>query len=54
MPSKGESLIEAYEKWRGWADAKVCCDYAFHVSVTWWSPKVAAEMETLAKEKGGC
>ena len=52
IPQKGESLLEAYEKWRGWADAKVCCDYALHVAVTWWSDKVAEEMEILTKEHG--
>ena len=53
IPQKGESLLEAYDKWRGWADAKVCCDYGFHVAVTWWSDMVAKEMETLTTEKGG-
>ena len=52
LDQKGVSLLEAYDKWRGWADAKVCCDYAFHVGVTWWGEKTAAEMETLVKEKG--
>ena len=52
LGNKGESLLEAYETWRGWADAKVCCDYGLHVGVTWWSDKVAEEMVVLAKEKG--
>nr|XP_060631738.1 dihydropyrimidinase [Anolis sagrei ordinatus]XP_060631739.1 dihydropyrimidinase [Anolis sagrei ordinatus]XP_060631740.1 dihydropyrimidinase [Anolis sagrei ordinatus] len=52
IPQKGGSLIEAYEKWRGWADPKVCCDYALHVAVTWWSDKVKEEMKILAQEKG--
>ncbi|XP_070564718.1 dihydropyrimidinase-like isoform X4 [Ptychodera flava] len=52
IPGKGESLLAAYEKWRGWADPKVCCDYSFHVAVTWWSSTVAEEMEVLTKEKG--
>lgn len=30
----------------------VCCDYAFHVAVTWWNDEVGEEMETLVKEKG--
>ncbi|XP_041366411.1 dihydropyrimidinase-like isoform X2 [Gigantopelta aegis] len=52
IDGKDMSLLEAYEKWRGWADPKVCCDYGLHVAVTWWSDSVAKEMEVLAHEKG--
>lgn len=52
IPSNGQSLLEAYSQWRQWADPKVNCDYSFHVAVTWWSEKVAEEMEVLCKEKG--
>ncbi|XP_074659786.1 dihydropyrimidinase-like isoform X2 [Tubulanus polymorphus] len=52
MPQKGVPLLEAFERWRGWADPKVCCDYGFHVAVTWWCDSVAKEMEVLTKEKG--
>eukprot|EP00118_Oscarella_pearsei_P002890 m.12084 g.12084 ORF g.12084 m.12084 type:complete len:498 (+) comp23794_c0_seq4:30-1523(+) len=52
IPSKGESLLLAYDKWRSWADEKVCCDYSFHVAVTWWSEQVSKEMGILCKEKG--
>ncbi|PSN53070.1 Dihydropyrimidinase [Blattella germanica] len=52
IPKKGESLIEAYESWRQKADEKVCCDYALHVAVTWWSDKVKEEMEQLCKDHG--
>lgn len=41
IPQKGCSLIEAFDTWKSWADPKVCCDYALHVAVTWWSNKVA-------------
>lgn len=40
LPEKNESLLEAYEKYRLAADSKTCCDYALHVGVTWWGPKV--------------
>ena len=30
----------------------VCCDYSFHVGITWWSDIVAADMEILTKSKG--
>ncbi|XP_063055024.1 dihydropyrimidinase [Engraulis encrasicolus] len=52
IPQKGASLLEAYEKWRATADAKVCCDYSLHVAVTWWAEAVKKEMETLVREKG--
>ena len=52
IEKKGESLLDAYDQWRSWADKKVCCDYALHVAVTWWSDKVAEEMKTLVDEKG--
>ncbi|KAM4687878.1 dihydropyrimidinase isoform 2-T2 [Discoglossus pictus] len=52
IPKKGESLIEAFNTWRGWADPKVCCDYALHVAVTWWSDKVKEEMGILVRDKG--
>ncbi|XP_021922445.1 dihydropyrimidinase isoform X3 [Zootermopsis nevadensis] len=52
IPKKGESLIEAYRSWREKADEKVCCDYALHVAVTWWSDRVKEEMEQLCKNDG--
>ncbi|MBV99058.1 Dihydropyrimidinase-related protein 5, partial [Eschrichtius robustus] len=52
LPDKETSLVDAYEKCRGLADPKVCCDYALHVGIPWWAPKVKAEMETLVREKG--
>ncbi|XP_010347586.1 dihydropyrimidinase isoform X2 [Saimiri boliviensis] len=52
IPQKGDSLIEAFETWRSWADPKVCCDYSLHVAVTWWSDQVKEEMKILAQDKG--
>ncbi|KAH8417325.1 hypothetical protein KR222_008875 [Zaprionus bogoriensis] len=52
LPKKHESLVEAYDKWRSWADPKVCCDYALHVGITWWSRSVSEEMGILSKELG--
>ena len=52
IPAKNESLLAAYDRWRQWADAKVCCDYSFHVAVTWWSDQVRQEMETIVNDRG--
>ncbi|XP_013098892.2 dihydropyrimidinase isoform X1 [Stomoxys calcitrans] len=52
LPDKGESLIDAYHRWRSWADPKVCCDYALHVGVTWWSKLVSDEMKILCQNLG--
>lgn len=48
LPEKNESLLEAYEKCRSSADSKTCCDYALHVGVTWWGPKVLQHCASLA------
>lgn len=40
LPDKEISLLDAYEKCRSLADPKVCCDYALHMGITWWAPKV--------------
>lgn len=41
LPDKETSLLDAYEKCRSLADPKVCCDYALHMGITWWAPKVS-------------
>jgi len=51
-PSKGESLLTAFDRWRQWADAKVCCDYSFHVAITSWSEQVSHDMQTIVNDKG--
>ncbi|CAF1218237.1 unnamed protein product [Adineta ricciae] len=52
IPSKEQSLLEAYAQWRERADAKVCCDYGLHAAITTWNEQVAKDMEVLTKEKG--
>lgn len=52
MPGKGESLLDAYDKWRNWADAKVCCDYSLHVAVPTFNDRLKQEMDALVKERG--
>jgi dihydropyrimidinase len=51
IPAPKQSLIEAYDQWREWAEKSVA-DYSFHVAVTWWDESVHAEMATLVNERG--
>jgi len=51
IPDPQENILEAYKKWRGWAE-KAAGDYSFHVAITWWSEQVRKDMGTLVKEEG--
>eukprot|EP00049_Salpingoeca_infusionum_P003301 m.65316 g.65316 ORF g.65316 m.65316 type:complete len:771 (-) comp12051_c0_seq4:2674-4986(-) len=51
IPNPGQSLMEAYQTWRGWAE-KAACDYSFHVAVTWWDDSVHEDMGKLVAEHG--
>ncbi|CAH1240880.1 DPYS [Branchiostoma lanceolatum] len=47
MPSMGTVAVDDF-----CTGTKVCCDYSFHMAVTWWNDKVGEEMETIVKERG--
>lgn len=51
IPNPGQSLMEAYRTWRGWAE-KAAADYGFHVAVTWWDDSVHHDMGVLVQEEG--
>jgi dihydropyrimidinase len=51
IPDPGQSLLEAFHTWRGWA-RKSASDYTFHVAVTWWDDTVHEEMGTLVRKHG--
>ncbi|HBS17860.1 MAG TPA: dihydropyrimidinase, partial [Halomonas sp.] len=51
IPSPGQSLLEAFETWQGWAE-KAATDFAFHVAITWWDESVKEEMGTLVRDHG--
>jgi len=51
IPAPQESLLDAFHKWRGWAE-KSACDYSLHVAVTWWDDSVRQDMIKLATEHG--
>jgi dihydropyrimidinase len=51
IPDPKEPLMDAFRKWRGWAE-KAAADYSFHVAVTWWDESVHRDMGTLVKDEG--
>jgi dihydropyrimidinase len=51
IPNPKQSLMGAYQTWRGWAE-KSAGDYSFHVAVTWWDETVKRDMGTLVQEEG--
>lgn len=51
IPDPGQSLMEAFHTWRGWAE-KAAADYAFHVAITWWDESVQRDMGTLVEQHG--
>jgi dihydropyrimidinase len=51
IPSPQQSLMEAYQTWRGWAE-KSASDYSFHMAITWWDESVKRDMGTLVREEG--
>lgn len=53
VPGKGETLMEAFEKWRKWADEKVCCDYALKMAIPRHDPSVEDEMSSLTTAEIG-
>ena len=46
-------MIDAYNKWRGWADEKVCCDYSLHMAITYWNDNVHREMGQVCNDERG-
>ncbi|NDA64134.1 MAG: dihydropyrimidinase [Chitinophagia bacterium] len=51
IPSPQQSLMEAYQIWRNWAN-KSASDYSFHVAVTWWDDSVYSDMGKLVRDCG--
>ncbi|SFU31123.1 dihydropyrimidinase [Pseudoduganella namucuonensis] len=51
IPNPRQSLIEAYQQWRGWAK-KAAGDYTFHVAITWWDETVHRDMGVLVRDHG--
>lgn len=48
IPNPQQRMLDALRQWQDWAK-KACMDYSFHMAVTWWDDKMAAEMEEVVK-----
>ena len=51
VPDRGQSLLEALRTWRERAESSVA-DYAFHMGISGWDERTAAEMHTVVAEHG--
>ncbi len=51
IPDPKERILDAYKKWRGWAE-KAAGDYSFHVAITWWDESVHRDMGALVEHHG--
>lgn len=45
---KGETLADGLRNWHRLADGKCFCDYAFHMAITDWNERIAAELPDMA------
>src|SRR5687768_8969409 len=43
LPNPGQSLLDAFKMWDN-KSVKACCDYSFHMAITWWGEQVFNEM----------
>ena len=48
LPSPGQSLMEAMQMWDN-KSTRACCDYSFHMAITWWGKEVFDEMPEVVK-----
>lgn len=51
VPNPDQPMLDALKQWSEWA-AKACADYSFHMAVTSWNDKTAAEMDEVVNKQG--
>ena len=51
LPSPGQGLLDALKMWDN-KSTRACCDYSFHMAVTWWGEQVFDEMEAVIRDRG--
>jgi len=50
LPNPGQSLLQAIDMWSN-KSTRACCDYSYHMAITWWGEQVFDEMPKVV-EKG--
>lgn len=50
LPSPNQSLLEALTMWDN-KTSRACCDFSFHMAITWWGEQVFNEMKEVV-DKG--
>ncbi|TWG93299.1 dihydropyrimidinase [Mesorhizobium sp. J18] len=48
LPSPNQSLLEAIQMWDN-KSTRACCDYSFHMAITWWGEQVFNEMPQVVE-----
>mgnify|MGYP003683451755 CR=1 FL=1 len=49
IPTQTETLTQAYNQWRDWADPKVNCDYTLHSAITSWNKDTKDHMKRMVE-----
>ncbi|MCC0026891.1 MAG: dihydropyrimidinase [Zhengella sp.] len=48
LPNPGESLLTAIDRWSN-KSTRACCDYSYHMAITWWGEQVFNEMPEVVE-----
>lgn len=48
LPSPGQGLLDAIQMWDN-KSTRACCDYSFHMAITWWGEQVFDEMKAVTE-----
>ncbi|MTI16112.1 dihydropyrimidinase [Rhodobacteraceae bacterium RKSG542] len=46
LPSPEQSMLEALAVWQQ-KSSQACCDYSYHMAITWWSEQIFNEMQEV-------
>src|SRR5947209_6410202 len=49
-PSRNDDAMEGYQLWRSKAEGNSACDYTFHMSVTKFDERTAAQLREIVKD----